>query len=99
MSKPFYSPCVMHCMRFYARYPNMTHFKSTANKNDWTACYKALQHYTETERKVLMMVYGGTDTLADNVYQTSLAMKIDQDLIWDMLPNFERMVARKRGLI
>ena len=99
MSKPFYSNCVLHFMRFYSRYPDLKDFKSEADKDNWFACKKALKHYSERERQMLMQVYAGRDTLADNVYETAMKFKTNVDEIWDMLPDFERLVAKKRGLI
>ena len=99
MNKPFYSNCILHFMRFYSRYPDTTHFKSEADKQNWYACKKALESYSDKDKQILMQVYAGRDTLADNVYETAIAFKTNVDYIWDMLPDFERAVAKKRGLI
>lgn len=99
MTKPFYSQCVLHFMRFYSRYPDLTHFKSEADKKNWFACKRALKHYSDRDKQMLMQVYAGRDTLADNVYETAIKFNTNVDNIWDMLPDFERLVARKRGLI
>ena len=99
MSKPFYSHCVLHFMRFYSRYPDLTDFKSDADKQNWFACKKALKNYSAKDKQILLQVYAGRDTLADNVYETALAFKTTVDYIWDMLPSFERAVAKNRGLI
>jgi hypothetical protein len=44
-------------------------------------------------------VYGGYDTLPDNVYEMANKYHINQNIIWDMLKEFERKVAKKRLLI
>ena len=99
MNKSFYSYFVLHCMRYYSRYPNISNFKTEADKANWIACKKALAYYTDSEKKILMAVYSGRDTFADNVYETAKKYNINQDEIWDMIPKFERLVAKKRGLI
>ena len=99
MYNPFYSQCVFHFMRFYSRYPDLTHFKSEADKTNWFACKNALKHYSDRDKQMLMQVYAGRDTLADNVYETAIKFNTNIDDIWDMLPDFERLVAKKRGLI
>ena len=99
MTKPFYSQCVLHFMRFYSRYPDLTHFKSEADKTNWLACKSALKHYSDRDKQMLMQVYAGRDALPNNVYETAIKFNINIDDIWDMLPAFERLVAKKRGLI
>lgn len=99
MTKPFYSQCVLHFMRFYSRYPDLTQFKSVADKINWLACKRALKHYSDRDKQILMNVYAGRDTLTDNVYDTALKFNTNIDDVWDMLPTFERLVARERGLI
>jgi hypothetical protein len=39
------------------------------------------------------------DTIADNVFWATKAYDLDQRVIWDMIKEFERSVAKKRGLI
>ena len=45
------------------------------------------------------MVYGGYDTLADEVYNVSKKYSINQNIIWDIMKDFEKNVAKQRGLI
>lgn len=99
MIKPFYSTYVSHCMRFYSRFPDMQKFNTVADKENWLACQKALKHYSERDRKILTEIYSGRDTFADNIYEISIKYKINQDYLWEMIGKFERLVARKRGLI
>lgn len=99
MNRPFYSEYVRHCMRFYARNTNKPHFNTEVDKNNWYACHRAMEHYPDKDKDILILVYGMRDTLADNVYAVSNTYHIDQSIIWDMLKDFEHSVAKKRGLI
>lgn len=100
MSKPYYSDYVKHAMRFYSR--NCSEkpvFKSEADKRNWLACDIVLKGYPLDTRAILTAVYGGYDTLPDEVYNTAKKWHIDQNWIWDMMKEVERKIARKRGLI
>lgn len=99
MNKPFYSEYVRHCMRFYSRNINKPRFNTEVDKDNWYACHKAIERYSDRDRDILIRVYGMYDTLADNVYEVAKLYCIDQNIIWDMIKDFERNVAKKRGLI
>ena len=85
-------------MRFYAR-NRKPRFNTEVDKNNWCACDQAIEGYTERDRDILLRVYWMRDTLADNVYEVAKAENLDQNIIWDMLKEFERTIATKRGLI
>lgn len=99
MNRPFYSEYVRHCMRFYARNLIKPRFNTEVDKNNWYACDKAIERYSDRDRNLLLLVYGMHDTLADNVYEVAKTYNIDQNFIWDLIKDFERVVAKKRGLI
>lgn len=99
MNRPFYSEYVRHCLRFYARNITKTRFNTEVDKNNWYACHKAIEHYSDKDKDLLIRVYALYDTIADNVYEVAKTNHIDQNIIWDMLKEFERSVAKKRGLI
>ena len=99
MNKPYYTEYVRHCMRFYSRNTDKPQFNTEVDKNNWYACHRAIEHYSERDRIILINVYGLRDTLADNVYEMAKQFNIDQNIIWDMLKDFEHSVAKKRGLI
>ena len=99
MNKHFYSEYVRHCMRFYSRNINKPRFNTEVDKDNWYACHKAIERYSDRDRDILIRVYGMYDTLADNVYEVAKLYSIDQNIIWDMIKDFERNVAKKRGLI
>lgn len=100
MNKPFYSDYVRHAMRFYSR--NLVKpisFKSYVDEENWLACKYVIKEYSDRDKDILVLVYGGYDTLPDNVYEAAKKHHINQNIIWDMLKEFERKVAKKRGLL
>lgn len=99
MSKPYYSEYVRHCMRFYARNTEKPRFNTKVDENNWYACHRAIDPYSERDKGIIIRVYSMYDTIADNVYEVSNLLHIDQDIIWDLLKDFERAVAKKRGLL
>jgi hypothetical protein len=86
-------------MRFYARNLIKPRFNTEVDKNNWYACDKAIERYSDRDRNLLLLVYGMHDTLADNVYEVAKTYNIDQNIIWDLIKDFERVVAKKRGLL
>ena len=99
MSKPYYTEYVRHCLRFYARNPVKARFNSLVDKANWYACHRAIEHYSDRDKDILIRVYSGYDTLADNVYEAAKFYNIDQNIIWDLIKEFEHKVAKKRELI
>ena len=98
MNKPCYSDYVRHAIRFYARYLTQTEFRSDVDKANWDACYRVLRNYSSRDKDILTYVYGAFDTLGDNVYAMANKYKLNQNIIWDMMKDFEREVAVERGL-
>ena len=96
--KTFYSDYVQHCMRFYARHPHPK-YRSDADKQNWNACDNAVKGFTDKEQDILMTVYREGDTIPDNVYKVSVELDIKQDIIWKLINELERKVAKRRGLI
>ena len=97
MIKPCYSEYIRHAIRFYARY-HKPQFKTDVDRANWWACHNAIQQYPERDKDILLYVYGAFDTLGDNVYVMAKKYTIDQNIIWDMMKEFERKVAIERGL-
>ena len=96
--EPTYAPYVRHAMRFYSRYLHIKDFKNEVDKANWFACHRAIQGYSPTDKDILVCVYGERDTLADNVYEVSKRYGVHQDVVWEMMREFERKVAIERGL-
>ena len=100
MSKCFYSDYVRHSLRFYSRNTEKpSKFKSDVDKANWLSCYGAIKNLSQKEQDILISVYSGFDTLPDEVYNASQKYKIDQNIIWDLMKDVERKIARNRGLI
>ena len=97
--RPFYSDYVRHALRFYTRNLRLSQFKSAVDKNNWDACKVSLVSFSERDRDILIAVYSGYDTLADNVYETAKKHGINQSIIWDMMKDVERKIAMNRGLL
>lgn len=98
MGRAFYSQYVNHCLRFYARHPK-PNFHSEADKKNWISCDNALKGYTDSEREMLLTIYGDGDTIADNVYKMAKAKDMKQEAIWKLVNDLERKVAKRRGLL
>lgn len=96
--KTFYSEYVRHCMRFYARHPHPS-FYSDADKMNWNACDSELRAFDDKERDILLTVYREGDTIANNIYNLSVARGINQDCIWKLVNALERKVGKRRGLL
>lgn len=100
MSRTYYTDYVRHILRFYSRYSATTPpFKSEVDKQNWWSCHRAIESYSHATKQMLLSVYSGHDTLPDEVYIASQKWKVDQNWIWDTMKEFERKVARKRGLL
>ncbi len=97
--KPYYSDYVQHCMRFYARHPRPK-FRNDVDRANWYACDRALKGFSYIERDILLAVYREADTIPDNIYNLSLAKSsIKQDIIWELVNELERKIAKKRCLV
>ena len=99
MQKPFYTDYVRHALRFYSRNLTLSNFKKDVDKENWLACHNAIREYSNRDKDILVYVYGSYDTLADNVYVMSKKHHIHQNVIWDMMKEFERSIATERGLL
>lgn len=97
--RPFYSDYVRHALRFYTRHLQISQFKTEADSENWNACHNVLKDYSDRDRNIIVAVYSGYDTLADNVYETSKEFGVNQNIIWDIMKDFERKVAQARKLI
>ena len=96
--EPIYTTYVRHAMRFYSRYLHIEGFRSEVDRLNWEACHRAIQEYSPFDKDILVCVYGECDTLGDNVYNVSRRYGVSQDVVWEMMREFERRVAIERGL-
>ena len=98
MTKPSYSDYIRHAIRFYSRYAGCKQFKTEVDRANWWSCHNVIKTYSDRDKDILAYVYGAFDTLGDNVYVMAKKYNIDQNIIWDMMKEFERKVAIERGL-
>ena len=98
MNKPCYTDYIKHAMRFYSRYSYKQHFKNKVDESNWKACHEVIQTYSDRDRDILVYVYGSYDTISDNVYAMSEKYQMHQNVIWDLMREFEQKVAIERGL-
>ena len=59
----------------------------------------ALKGFTDKEREMLLTIYREGDTIPDNIYNLSVALEIKQDILWKLVNELERKVAKRRGLV
>ena len=97
--RPFYADYVRHALRFYSRNLSQPHFKSEVDKNNWFSCERVIRNYSDRDKEIIVSAYGGFDTLTDNVYETSKKYGVNRNIIWDMMKEVERKIARRRGLL
>ncbi len=97
----YYSQYVNHMLRFYARYcdKNLENFKKSTDIKNWLAVKTVLDKLPEKDKNVIIEVYRRRDTLADNIYEVSKELGIDQDVIWSMLNKVTKKIAQERELI
>ncbi len=88
-------------LRFYARYydKNLESFKKSTDMKNWFAVKIVLDKLPEKDKNVIIEVYRRRDTLADNIYEVSKELGIDQDVIWTMLNKVTKKIAQVRELI
>ena len=98
VNRPCYTEYVRHAMRFYARYLTRNQWKNQVEKANWYACHNVFKTYSDKDKEILIYVYGAYDTISDNVYTIANKLQIDQNIIWDIMREFERKVAIERGL-
>ena len=102
--KPYYSEYVRHCLRYYI----MTQdegmgghpvFKSDADRENWSACYHVLKHYTPENMDIISYIYRPGDTIPDKIYLLAKSKGVSQDRVWGLINITERKIATKRGLL
>jgi hypothetical protein len=74
-------------------------FKSEADKENWSACYNVLKHYTPEQMKIISELYRPGDTIPDKIYLLAKTKGVPQDRFWSLINVTERKIAKKRGLL
>lgn len=98
MSKPFYADYVNHMLSFYAKHllPN---FKNAVDKMNWESVHTVLQKFPDSDQYAIIKIYKKHDTLSDNIYSAAQEIKIDQDILWNLIARVTTMIAKERKLI
>lgn len=104
MAKPFYADYVNHMLRFYARNVQSgdvmrLKFKSEVDKLNWRSVNRVLHKLPERDKYIIIEVFGRGDTLADNIYELSKELAINQDVIWTLVSMVTNKIAKDRRLI
>lgn len=74
-------------------------FKSECDRKNWLAVNRVLHRLPEKDKDIIFAVFGGGDTIADNIYNLSKEMGIHQDHIWRLVSKVTRKIAKERKLI
>ncbi len=104
MAKPFYADYVNHMLRFYARNAQFgdvmgLKFTSEVDELNWRSVDRVLHNLPELDKYIIIEVFGRGDTLADNIYEVSKELVMNQDVIWTMLSKITYQIAKERGLV
>ena len=104
MAKPFYADYVNHMLRFYARNAQSgdvmgLKFTSEVDELNWRSVNRVLHDLQELDKYIIIEVFGRGDTLADNIYEVSKELVMNQDVIWTMLSKITYQIAKERGLV
>ena len=104
MAKPFYAEYVNHMLRFYARTVQSgdvmgLKFASEVDELNWRSVDRVLHNLPELDKYIIIEVFGRGDTLADNIYEVSKEVVMNQDVIWTMLSKITYQIAKERGLV
>lgn len=104
MAKPFYADYINHMLRFYARNVQSgdvvrLKFKSEVDKLNWRSVNRVLHNLPERDKDIIIEVFGRGDTLADNIYEVSKELVINQDIVWTLVSKVTNKIAKDRKLI
>ena len=101
LSKPFYADYVNRMLRFYCRKVHGQDFKVEGHIeiNNCLCVIKVLETLPENDKNAIINIYERGDTLADNIYWVSKEMNVNQDMLWTLVSNVTKRIAKERGLI
>lgn len=101
MVKPYYAEYVNHMLRCYARESGLSVWDNTdeVGEQNNSVVDRVLDDLPGWDRTVLINLFNRGDTLADNIYEVSQELKINQDVLWIILSKVTKKIAKERGLI
>lgn len=97
MTRSFYSDYVNHCIRYYVRTDGS--FRSNADKENWQAVDEVMSSYSDEDAKLIRTIYKQNGCLSDTVTEIATGNGASVDKIWHLIKDFERKVAKRRGLL
>lgn len=102
--RPPYTEYAKHAMRYYVSTiinapSQQPRFKTESDKKNWLACQFALNTFAIEDRDLIVQMYLTKDNMPENIYDLSKKANVRQDRLWGLVNDFERVFAKKRGLI
>lgn len=100
--KRWYSDCVRHFLAFYVstmEIGTQPKFKNEAEKTNWVSCHVVVSKLSTHDQELVREIYGQGDTIADNIYRMSIAKRMSQGPLWNLVDTLEYEIAGARGLI
>lgn len=96
--KNYYSDYVGHMMRQYLKLRDESVLETAVLSNNVETCRKVVDNLPEAEKTIILQVY------ADKILTNSINIVSEQNglraqNVWMIVKNFEREVAKERGLI
>ena len=98
MAKTHYTDYIARAMRFYIRYKKPD-FKSDTDQANWYTCEEALREFPPDEQEMITFVYESDLKIKESIVCLAKMKKIKQNRLWNIIANFEKRVAKIRGLI
>lgn len=99
-----YDSYVSHAVRYYARItlwhrPRNPRFRNKADQENWEACDTVIRSYPEEQRRILLVIHRGGDTIPDNVYAYCEEHGVQQEVVWALIRDMRDKIAKRRGLV
>lgn len=96
--KKFYSEYVGHCARFYFSKADTPSVNDRVNYNNFISVSNVLSKY-DTERQNLLRFIYTSPSLIRAVHEYSATKNMNSEEVWYIIMNFEKEVAKERGLL
>jgi DNA-directed RNA polymerase specialized sigma subunit len=74
-------------------------FASEVDELNWRSVNRVLHNLPERDKDIIIEVFGRGDTLADNIYEVSKELAINQDIVWTLVSKVTNKIAKDRRLI
>lgn len=98
MAKAYYTDYVRHCLRFYSRYPQLSEFENEIDELNWKAVERVVSRLEVGQREMIIAIYTGRDTFADEIYNAAQLFGVEQNELWVLTRKVEQQIANERSL-